>query len=194
MNILKSGIAVLAASVLLLSFAGCDKDSDDNDNDPGSTKPACTSPVSQVNGDWTDSRSLFTNINVNECDVDLMKEDSDQRMNFLFVANKNGQKTVQPNDTVVEKVTLAPYKVNVTLLSQQYVDGVNANNLCGYSDWSLNVAKDVSGCADLGLDDTLPVGKDIAYIEGNKVMFGDDSIGIDGYPDTLDPNNYWTKK
>ena len=87
-------------------------------------------------------------------------------------------------------------QIKTTLTSSQEilylasaVETYNTDEECGFTNWEINVSKDTLACVSTELF------KDIAKIEGNQLIFGDeDYLGEDGYPTQLYSDSPWYKQ
>jgi len=176
----------LVAIILILGLSGC-----------GSSGGSDTNPVhvsSEIDGTWDgyDNGSQFGIINVSSQNFILTKVVSELRNNIYGNYTMDGIKIVQPNNKIVKKVISRYTKYEVTPLTQNIVNQLNANNGCGSANWALNLTKNVTGtnCDTITANSI----KQIYLIEGNRVIWGDkNNIGADTYPDSLDYALYWEK-
>ena len=91
------------------------------------------------------------------------------------------------------KFTLTMSGVTETLNNSYEVTLANNNSFCGYSDWELNVAKDVAG-KNCGPNDWDSVGTKRLSIYKNEssttIKFGDFNLESSGYPSGINSNVY----
>jgi len=60
--------------------------------------------------------------------------------------------------------------------TEALVNTFNANMACGYDDWELNIAKDISTCKENQIGNTK---KTIYYLKNDELLFGDENINLD---------------
>ena len=91
------------------------------------------------------------------------------------------------------KFTLTMSGVTETLNNSYEVTLANNNSFCGYSDWELNVAKDVAG-KTCGPNDWDSVGTKRLSAYKNEssttIKFGDFNLESSGYPSGINSNVY----
>ncbi len=97
---------------------------------------------------------------------------------------------VQPNDRNVTKGDLERTSclVYMTPITAQTVSDFNNASECSFTDWSLNVQKDVSNCTNLSVQShcVASSSKNIYFIEDNKLYAGYAQYpDEDGYSDVL---------
>ena len=191
--------------VTMLAISGCSSNSSDSSSG-GSTLPGGggTTPggggstSSYLDGTWTTGegfRTTFTGSNYNGTG-DMSDNGVVIHFNETGHWVDRGTKRVQPNDRLVHKIegTTDTCVATMTLSDADQVTAFNEMNYCG-GNWTVNVAKDVSDCAQMGMCDN-STDKDIAYIESDRLYFGDDTQGVDaeGYPEALDLEYYLTRQ
>lgn len=192
------------ALVTMLAISGCSSNSSDGGSG-GSTLPGGggTTPIgggstsSYLNGSWTSEEGFsitFTGSNFNATG-DM--SDNGVLIHFNETGHfvDHGTKRVQPNDRLVHKIegTTDTCVATMTLSDAEQVTTFNEMNYCG-GNWTVNDPKDVSDCEQIGMCD-YTTDKDIAYIESDRLYFGDDDQGVDaeGYPETLE-TDYLTRQ
>ena len=91
------------------------------------------------------------------------------------------------------KFTLTMSGLTETLNNSYEVTLANNNSFCGYSDWELNVAKDVAG-KTCGPNDWDSVGTKRLSVYKNEssttIKFGDFNLESSGYPSGINSNVY----
>jgi archaellin len=80
-----------------------------------------------------------------------------------------------------KEIDVTHKSVMVTLKGQQTVDEFNSGKVCGFEDWALDTAKDVSGkvCGDDGKTLDAPV-FDIFDVVVSSLKFGEKDFDHDG--------------
>ena len=168
---MKQFILLLFTLLALTILSGCSKD----DNLP---------PVAAIDGTWKSPSGVIVKI---EKGVSSFEEiDIDNAMYVSFTLDDMGTKTLQINDQVVQKLDIELLSFTDTPLIDSKVQSYNDSKKCGFDDWELNIAKDITECVRPDFDAT----KDIFLVEQDKLITGDiNQIGTDGYPDALDYSN-----
>ena len=88
-------------------------------------------------------------------------------------------------DFSIQSITLS--FSDLSLVSNMTQD--NSSTLCGYSDWTVDVEQDVTGCADLEMPPSGQVMKGLLSVDNNRLRTGDENSSdnaSDGYPTRLD--------
>lgn len=100
--------------------------------------------------------------------------------------------SVKKIDTKIDTNTILIALHNSDLLSRY-----NTNSVCGRNNWSRGDFVNISSCADLSdtVDLFKDTQKDIYYIDGKEVYWGDEesTIDEDDYPNDLEIMPSWTK-
>ena len=106
-----------------------------------------------------------------------------------------GDSLILTSGTTVNKVDVTIVSNSLTLGMEDLVSEFNFYSVCGKNNWETNVAVDVTNCQDLSGPNKF---YDIFKIDGNKLIFGDDTTGDteseNTRPTALDVNDYFTKK
>lgn len=93
---------------------------------------------------------------------------------------------------------LTPRSYEQTPNTAEIVQVFNQTKQCGYSDWSLNTAKDVTAASACVAATAMATYYDVYKISGNTLSFGyskggDDGSSTDKRPKTLDPARQYQK-
>jgi len=181
-------MSVLAVGVLAITGCGSN---DDSEGDSGSCNTTLTGTWTQHTVD-TNGGVSNTTIQFDNCQLKLIGNSS-SGINFTTSGTheETGSKTVQPNNVEVTKITSTINSAQWTPTTEDITNTLNVNAVCGFTDWAINVPKELTGSE---CNKGNQVNKDIYLITSNSLMFGDDSNGSDGYPEALDPTDIWTKK
>ena len=196
----------LGLSFLLLS--GCFHDSTSSDStSPGSKS---TGNITVLEGTWSKGCAY------NADDEDYSKEEikfignsftlsgsfytdatcSSETMSTATTGTFSiGDSVILTSGTTVNKIDATMASSTLTLGVDDMVTAFNSMSLCGKNNWKKNVAVDVSNCQDLAGSSKV---YDIFKIDGNKLIFGDDTTGDteseSTRPTALDVNDFFTKK
>ena len=178
---MKKLILLIAITFSMVLLTGCSEDSGGSQENVSSTE--------ELDGSWKSSTGgyPFDVDNGSMIVYQILDEVIEER--YIRISTV-GEKVTQPNNLTVKKIDVTIESYSVILLTQARVDQNNAEATCGFTDWNLNVRKDIGLCGT-----TSYTTKDIYRIDSTFLLFGDyDSIGTDGYPDTLDGTRSWTRK
>ena len=173
-------LTTLIASLLMIS--GCNKDNGDDSTS--------TSAVSELDGTWEHHTQIYNILNGY---MPIRDYNGDSVADVIYIFIYTGTKTLQINNQIVNKVTVSISQYLLTPLTEDEANTYNANMKCGYSDWTVNMKKDITPCKK---SPTGPM-PSIYLVDGNNLMWGwgdTSSIGEDGYPDALDPTDVWYRK
>ncbi len=172
-------IVFLLLTTITLIISGCSTDS--------SEKPSIVSSTAELDGSWEPTASGYPFV-IDNGILDVYADQGEEVEERKFSITVVGEKVTQPNNLVVQKIDITTISYSFTPLTIARVNLFNAEATCGYTDWELNVKKDVGTCGHTTTD------KDIYRIERDMLLFGDrSSIGADGYPDALDGTESWIK-
>ena len=185
-------IGVLTLIMVVVLISGCDKKSEDDDM-PSSEKGEKQS--SFIQGTWKDSSNGRINI-YEESTYTSQFVKTYSSLGYKFDATsywtyvEKGTKRVQPNDKNVTKIDIArtSCKVYMTPTTAQSTLDFNNASKCTFSNWSINIQKDVSNCTETLVQAHCVVSssKNIYFIEDNKLYFGYTQYpDADGYSDVL---------
>lgn len=144
---------------------------------------------SKLDGTWISNDIGKSTLVINGDINSFSSQTQDYYVSGQVTMNVDGEKIVQPNDTVAQKTTSMFTKYERTPLSQNYVDLFNSTAECGFTDWALNTPKSLVGS-------TCSVAyRNIRFLEGNRLINGDMyTVGSDGYPNALHATDYFTKQ
>ena len=171
---LKTSILTLTVTTALL-LNGC--------SGGGDSSLTSTDGSLSLDGTWFDGLETKT-FSGTDFSTAMAFDTSDMQydVNSSGTLDVNGTKLIQPNDLNVTKISLTHTSCSgtATYKTQPDVDTANAYEYCGYTDWVINVQKDISTCSCVDK-------KDIYYIDGSTLQFGDYMQGLDadGYPEGL---------
>ena len=99
-----------------------------------------------------------------------------------------GDEVTFSDATKGHKFTLEVVSFKLTPQSASTVSSVNTANYCGYSDWELNVAKDITGKTCVGTTIISANTKLLSLYKNessNTIQLGSFNIESDGYPDSV---------
>jgi len=182
-------ISVLTAGVLTMTGCGSSDDGEGGSGSCNTTLSGTTWAQHTVdeNGGISDATVKFDN-----CQLNLTGVSSNGiKFKSSGTIEDTGSKTLQPNNVVVTKSTSTINHAEWTPTTEDITNTLNVNAVCGFTDWTINVAKELT---DSDCNNGDKENRDIYLVTGNTLMFGDDSNGSDGYPEALDPTDVWTKK
>ena len=98
---------------------------------------------------------------------------------FTLGDNVTVTKNTDNSSVTAQKIDFTKTKHTYTIKNSTDLTTTNTNESCGFSDWELNVPKDISsklnqtGCAESDAIGTIT--KDIILVNGNDLWLGDDS-------------------
>ena len=186
-------IWLISLAVASMLFVGCGSSDDSGDKAPGTTSSPTSS--NSIVGTWKDLSNGRVNIYAQSTySSQFIKTYSSSGYEFdatsYWSYTEKGTKLVQPNDRNVTKVDLVRTgcKVYMTPVTAQAVSDFNNASKCTFTDWSINVQKDVSSCTDTLIQANCIASnsKNIYFIEDNKLYFGYAQYpDADGYSDVL---------
>ena len=132
-------------------------------------------------GDYTINTEIYTGnkvsgITTTYSDPQCQNEDSKTLMTAqLKVGNSVGTEYIEV-DAIIKSI-------KASLSNQEFVTEANEQNFLGFSNWKINVFKNVKDSPEFTEDSM----KDIIKIDGNKLYFGDDTQGlVNGRPTIID--------
>ncbi len=177
---MKRFLVLGAVMASLLFFTGCGDDSSESSGTISSTD--------ELDGSWEPSNSGYPFVIKNGI-LDVYADQGEEIEERKFSITVVGKKVTQPNNLVVQKIDTTLISYSLTPLTIARVNLFNAEATCGYTDWELNVRKDVGTCGHTSTD------KNIYRIESDVLLFGDHStLDAEGYPDALDGSNPATRQ
>ncbi len=166
--------AVMAS---LLFLIGCSEDSNGES----------VSVITELDGAWDADGDI---INISDGIMTMQELDLDSTLEVSFSITGQGEKTLQVNNTQVQKVYVEMTQFLFTPHLTSKVITLNSEQECGYTNWEVNVTKDVTSCYK---KDFQPY-KHIFSLENDTLIWGDENqVASDGYPDALDFTDVWTR-
>jgi len=191
---MKANILLALSLAGILAITGCTKDDSTSKDD--------TSVKTDYEGKWDFSTVLGLNLDIEGSTFKMTQSETKNYVTYNTEIEGeftlDGEKTLQINDTVVDKVTITPNECKIMAMVNDETIGVKElKDKCNMDvKWQDEV--DVSNCTPPGKKETLceqqmHEGKEIFYLETN-LYTGDDSKDSDGYPEALDMQEYWISK
>ena len=176
---MKNLLFLIVFSISSLVISGCSTDKTDEPNKVNSTV--------NIDGIWDDDGNIIRILN----DVMTMQElDLDSTLEVSFSITREGEKTLQVNNVQAQKVYVEMTQYLFTPHLTSKVISLNSKQECGYSNWEVNVTKDVTTCY---AHDFLPF-RQILFLDKDTLSWGDgNQIGSDSYPDALDSTSVWIR-
>lgn len=193
----KVNLSLVATCLCGLLMVGCgssDKDNSSNEQDSG-VDNSSHHTSNKLDGAWNgySDGEIFATINMNLQDAYIVINANDVRIGIYGYLSDDGTKTIQPNDTIVNKTTSTNSKIEMAPLTQSSASNMNANAACGLTTWAAYLTKNVTGTSCDTVTGTTT--KNIYLINGSVVEWGDSkNPSADGYPDSLDQKINWIKQ
>ena len=176
--------------VSAVTFIGCAKnDSDSKDESSSSTAyegtylSSCSSDKRIYQIDISGSTSTLTIKDYKDSNCQTDEGEHIITETITLGDNVTVTKNTDNISITAQKIDFTKTKHTYTMKNSTDVTNNNASEACGFSDWEINVPKDISsklnqtGCAESKAVGTIT--KEIILVNGNDLWLGDDSGSTD---------------
>ena len=181
---------VILLIVSAVTFIGCAKnDSDSKDESSSSTAyegtylSSCDSDKRIYQIDISGSTSTLTIKDYKDSNCQTDEGEHIITETITLGDNVTVTKNTDNSSITAQKIDFTKTKHTYTMKNSTDVTNNNASEACGFSDWEINVPKDISsklnqtGCAESKAVGTIT--KEIILVNGNDLWLGDDSGSTD---------------
>jgi len=165
--------------------------SETTDSDVAAGSTTTGSITSLIDGRWAlsigDGNNIYTIANGT---INFKRETRLYKQEIESTLTPRGEKRIQPNNLLVKMVEEVVVSSYMTPLDSSGVRYLESSNSCGYTNWEINVGKDMLACET----ESSSTGLNIYYLNENTIQWGDhQQIGSDGYPEALDSNYHFIR-